>query len=220
MTRSGAAKSPLARGPRPAGEGTGVPQHSTYRNSCSDTMDRDEDDATDSAQDEPPQAQTSGNPQARTAGKRGRHPPLVPEGRQLAVMSILWRLGSATVNEVQQELNELQEPEIAYNTVLTYLRTLRSRRWVQIMPVGKAHRFLPAVSIDYVRWLEIERITDLLFDGSREELLVALFTDRHTSPRTLERARLALEQRLAAPAPERAYRTTGSTMCDGRSAER
>jgi hypothetical protein len=91
---------------------------------------------------------------------------------------------------------------------------------VQIMPAGKAHRFYPTVSIDHVRWLEFERITDLLFYGSREELLVALVTDRHTSPRILERARLALDGRLASPAPGPAYRTTGSTMRDGSAAER
>jgi hypothetical protein len=50
---------------------------------------------------------------------RGRGPPQLPQGRQMQVMSILWCLGSGTVQEVQRELNGLYEPEIAYNTVLT-----------------------------------------------------------------------------------------------------
>lgn len=49
---------------------------------------------------------------------------------------------------------------------------------------------------------------------------MALVTDRHTSPLTLVRARLALDRRLASSAALRAYRTTDSTMCDGRAAVR
>lgn len=153
---------------------------------------------------------------------RGRGQTLAPEGRHLQVMSVLWQLGSATVARVQLELNGHYEPEIAYNTVLTYLRRLLSLGWVRVepLPIGHAYLYSPAVPRDHVRWLEIERITDLLFDGSREELLAALVSDRHTGARALERARLALERRLASSAARPAYRTTDSTMCDGRSAVR
>jgi len=126
----------------------------------------------------------------------------------MQVMARLWQLGSATVARMQVELNSRYEPEIAYNTVLTYLRTLLSRGWVRVEPLGRAHLYSPAVSRDHVRWLEIERITDLLFDGSREQLLVALVTDRLTSRADLGRARQALEARLAAPA-ERSPEWTG-----------
>lgn len=175
------------------------------------------------ARTEPPDAQTE-QPGARTeqrgvqtGSRRGRRPPLVPEGRQLQVMSILWRRGSATVAEVQCELNDLWEPEIAYNTVLTYLRTLRRGRWVQVMPAGKAHRYFPAVSPDYVRRLEIERIADLLFGGSREALLTHLLMDKGTPRRLVERLRGVLERRLADGLPQR---TVGSTRCEGKSAVR
>lgn len=130
---------------------------------------------------------------------RGRACGLVPQGRQLQVLSALWQLGTATVARLQIELNSRFEPEIAYNTVLTYLRTLVRRRCVTVEPFGAAYLYSPAIRRDDARWLEIQRITDLLFDGSREELLVALVNDRLTHPAALRHLREALERRLSAP---------------------
>lgn len=130
-------------------------------------------------------------------GGRGRGAGLFPDGRQMQLMGLLWELGSATVARMQREINSRYEPEIAYNTVLTYLRTLRSRGWVTVEPLGRAYLFRPTVRRDHVRWLEFQRITDLLFDASRAELLVSLVADRHTTKADLVRARRALEARLA-----------------------
>jgi predicted transcriptional regulator len=132
---------------------------------------------------------------------RGRACGLVPQGRQLQVLSALWELGSATVARLQIELNSRFEPEIAYNTVLTYLRTLVRRRCVTVEPFGAGYLYSAAIKRDHARWMEIERITDLLFDGSREELLVALVNDRLTHPAALAHVREALEQRLSAERP-------------------
>jgi len=132
----------------------------------------------------------------------------VPQGRQLQVLSALWQLGSGTVARLQMELNSRFEPEIAYNTVLTYLRTLVSRGFVTVEPFGAAYLYSPAIRRDTARWLEIQRITDLLFDGSREALLVALIDDRLTHRSALVHARDAIERRLAATAGPAVLRAT------------
>jgi predicted transcriptional regulator len=147
---------------------------------------------------------------------RGRGHTLAPEGRHLQVMSVLWQLGAATVARVQLELNSRFEPEIAYNTVLTYLRRLLSSGWIRAEPVGRAYLYSATVPRDHVRRLETERITNLLFDGARGQLLVALVTDPTTSRTDLLLARTALEARLAAPA----YRRTDRMIRDASSAER
>jgi hypothetical protein len=90
---------------------------------------------------------------------------------------------------------------------------------VKIEPIGKAHRFYPAVSIDYVRWIEVERIVSLLYGADRASLLIDLIADPRTPRRALVRARQALERRLASAAAT-PYLSTGSTRRDARSAER
>ena len=66
--------------------------------------------------------------------------PLFTE-RELDVMSVLWTLKSGTVTEVRERLDD----ELAYNTVLTVLRTLEAKGHVRHEGEGKAHRYFPTV---------------------------------------------------------------------------
>jgi predicted transcriptional regulator len=114
----------------------------------------------------------------------------------MEVMSVLWTGGSGTVAEVQGALGALGVPELAYNTVLTYLRSLRAKGWVRVEGEGRAHRYYPTVSRESARGGALRRLTDLMYEGSRERLLTHLVADRHLSPETLRRLRRLLEDRL------------------------
>lgn len=119
-----------------------------------------------------------------------------PSEREMEVMSVLWTSGSGTVAEVQEALRALKVPDLAYNTVLTYLRSLRAKGWVRTEDEGRAHRYYPAVSRESARGGAVRRLTDLMYEGSRELLVTQLVSDRRLPPRTLERLRRLLEQRL------------------------
>ena len=54
--------------------------------------------------------------------------------RELAVMSVLWRLGSASVSEVRDAL----EDSLAYTSVLSALQTLEEKNYVRHEPEGRA----------------------------------------------------------------------------------
>lgn len=119
-----------------------------------------------------------------------------PSEREMEVMSVLWTSGSGTVAEVQDALQALRVPDLAYNTVLTYLRSLRAKGWVRTEDEGRAHRYYPAVTRESARGGALRRLTDLMYEGSRELLLTQLVSDRRLPPRTLERLRRLLEERL------------------------
>jgi predicted transcriptional regulator len=51
-------------------------------------------------------------------------------------MSVLWRLGSATVNDVRDALDE----DLAYTSVLSALQTLEEKGYVRHEPEGRAYR--------------------------------------------------------------------------------
>jgi len=129
----------------------------------------------------------------------GRDPPFIPRGRQLAIMAILWKCGSATVEQIQRDLDELEEPEIARQTIQTYLRALRHYGWVRAEAAGGHYRYYPTLPIAFVRSHTLDYVTDRLYDGCREALIVDLIEDPLTRAPALTRARRALERRLAAP---------------------
>jgi len=119
-----------------------------------------------------------------------------PSEREMEVMSVLWTCRSGTVAEVQERLRTLEVPALAYNTVLTYLRSLRAKGWVRVVTEGRAHRYYPAVSRESARGGALRRLVDLMYEGSRELLLTHLVSDRRLSPRTVSRLRRLLDERL------------------------
>jgi predicted transcriptional regulator len=119
-----------------------------------------------------------------------------PSERELEVMAVLWDLGSGTVAEVRELLNELYEPDVAYTTVLTMLRSLRAKGWARVEEEGRAHRYFPAVARGSARRRSLHRLIDLLYGGSRELLLTELVSDRRLRATELQRLRRLLDQRV------------------------
>ena len=112
--------------------------------------------------------------------------------RELEVMSILWRLGSATVAEVREALDE----SLAYTSVLSALQTLEEKGYVTHEAHGRAYRYLPAVGAERAGGSAIARIRDAIFHGSAERMFAQFVSDRDLSRDDLERMRRLLAERL------------------------
>jgi predicted transcriptional regulator len=112
--------------------------------------------------------------------------------RELDVMSILWRLESATVSEVKAELPD----PLAYTSVLSALQTLEEKGYVRHESEGRAYRYFPLVGPEEAGGSAIARILDKVFHGSAEMLLAQLVGERKVSPEELRRMRKLLEDRL------------------------
>lgn len=112
--------------------------------------------------------------------------------RELDVMSILWKLGSATVTEVRERLAD----ELAYTSVLSALQTLELKGFVRHEAEGRAYRYFPLVEPAEAGGSAIGRILDKIFHGSAETLLAQLVNERSLSAEELKRMRQLLQERL------------------------
>jgi len=112
--------------------------------------------------------------------------------RELDLMSVLWRLGSGTVAEVRDGL----EDDLAYTTVLSVLRTLEAKGHVRHTGEGKAHRYFPTVEREAAGAHGIRRLVDKVLAGSTEALLSQLVSDRKLSKQKLTKLRAMLDERL------------------------
>ncbi|MFQ5703301.1 MAG: BlaI/MecI/CopY family transcriptional regulator [Gemmatimonadales bacterium] len=112
--------------------------------------------------------------------------------RELDVMSVIWRLGSATVAEVRSGLHE----GLAYTTVLTVLRGLESKGYVRHEASGKAFRYHPLIEATEVGEGALGRLLDKIYRGSREMLIARLVADEDISEEELLRIRELLDKRL------------------------
>lgn len=112
--------------------------------------------------------------------------------RELAVMSSLWRRGSASVAEVREDLDE----DLAYTSVLSALQTLEDKGYVRHEAEGRAYRYFPTIAAEAAGGSALQRIRDAIFQGSAERMVAQLLTDRDLSREELERMRALLAERL------------------------
>lgn len=112
--------------------------------------------------------------------------------RELAVMSVLWRLGSATVADVRSALEE----DLAYTSVLSALQTLEEKGYVRHEAEGRAYRYFSTVGADRAGKSALARIRDAIFQGSAERMFAQMVSDKRLGRKQLEQMRQLLADRL------------------------
>lgn len=112
--------------------------------------------------------------------------------RELDIMRVLWDDGPATVAEVRDAL----EDDLAHNTVLTMLKVLEEKGHVRRDTEERAHRFEPLVERESAGASALRRVTDQLFRGSSEELVLNLVDAQDLDDEEIARLRDMLDARL------------------------
>jgi BlaI family transcriptional regulator, penicillinase repressor len=112
--------------------------------------------------------------------------------RELDIMSVLWRRGTATVAEVRDDLAD----DLAYPTVQTMLRVLEGKGYVGHTVEGRAFRFHALVEQDEAADSALGRLVAKVYHGSRELLVNRMLADEDISPDELLRIKKLLQKRL------------------------
>jgi predicted transcriptional regulator len=111
--------------------------------------------------------------------------------REAELMEVLWERGPSTVTEVRKALRV----KLAYNTVLSILRTLESKGYVGHAQEGRAHRYLSLIARDAARRSALRHLSAKLFKGSAELLMLSIVSDSKLSEEQIKRIRALLESR-------------------------
>jgi predicted transcriptional regulator len=102
---------------------------------------------------------------------------------ELEIMHVLWEMGPANVQSVQQKL----ERPLAYTTVQTMLNILHRKGKVKRVLKERAYFYKPAVSRRQVASLHVGDMVERLFGGSAENLVMSLLETKHLTPAKLAR---------------------------------
>lgn len=116
---------------------------------------------------------------------------IVLADREADLMEVLWEHGPSTVAEVRKTLRT----KLAYNTVLTVLRTLESKGYVGHKEEGRAHRYLPLIAREAARRSALRHLSTKLFKGSVELLMISIVSDDKLSDEQVKRIRALLDRR-------------------------
>jgi predicted transcriptional regulator len=104
---------------------------------------------------------------------------------ELRLMEALWQKGPATVHQIMEELPP--KPALAYNSVLTTIRVLERKGYVQHVKEGRAHVYMPLVGRQEASRFEIRNLVGRFFKNSHELLLLNLLEDKSIDAAELER---------------------------------
>ena len=116
---------------------------------------------------------------------------IVLADREADLMEVLWDHGPSTVAEVRKRL----KAKLAYNTVLSILRTLETKGYVGHEEEGRAHRYLARVEREAARHSALRHLSTKLFKGSVELLMTSAVSDQKLSDEQVRRIRELLDQR-------------------------
>ncbi len=117
---------------------------------------------------------------------RGQITPL-----ELEVMKVLWEVGPAPVQAVQERLGR----DLAYNTVQTVLGILHRKGKVRRELRGRAYHYAPAVTQLQAARQALGDLVTRLFDGSPERLVMSLVETRQLTPEALARLAELVEKK-------------------------
>jgi predicted transcriptional regulator len=114
---------------------------------------------------------------------------------ELRLMKILWRRGESAVTDLVAALPE-DEP-LAYNSVLTTIRILEQKGYVEHRQEGRAFVYSPSVAEDEASRTEVRNVLGRFFGNSREQLVLSLLGDEEISAEELQRLKDAIRSASA-----------------------
>lgn len=116
---------------------------------------------------------------------------------ELRILNVLWERGPATVRHVLESLPAKGRP--AYTTVLTIMRLMHEKGYLDREERGKAHVYRPRLQERRVKRGLLRGLIDSAFRGSTEALLVRLLEEEQLSPDELARIRRLIDAREGRP---------------------
>ena len=119
---------------------------------------------------------------------------------ELRIMRILWERGESLVSDLVSAMPP--DDPLAYTSVLTTVRILEQKGYVEHRQEGRAFLYSPCVAQHDASRSEIRHVLHRFFDNSREQLMLSLLGEGDVSQEELQRLKEAIAQAEAAAAKE------------------
>jgi predicted transcriptional regulator len=110
---------------------------------------------------------------------------------ELRLMKILWQRGESQVSDLVAAMPDGET--LAYNSVLTTVRILEQKGYVDHRQEGRAFVYRPCVAEQEASRSEVRHVLSRFFGNSRERLLLSLLGDEEISSEELQRLKDAIQ---------------------------
>ncbi len=122
-----------------------------------------------------------------------KKPSLAPLGEsELELLQMVWKIGPATVAEVHEQI--LTRRKVAYTTVMSALRKLADKGYLEFTQEGNAYVYKTARAPHEVKFNLLSSILEKVFKGSPVDLVASLVEHEALSDKDLSEIRRLIDQ--------------------------
>jgi predicted transcriptional regulator len=111
-----------------------------------------------------------------------------PTSSELAILNVLWKLGSGTVREIHAECGG------GYTTVLKMLQIMTEKGLVERNESERAHVYRPALEQKTTQTQLVGDLLDRVFGGSASQLVLHALSERKASKKEIAEIREMLDR--------------------------
>lgn len=124
-----------------------------------------------------------------------QHPHITPA--ELGIMKTLWKVGSATVRQVLENLPDDESEPPAYTTVMTMMKNLAEKGALEVDTSRQPYVYTASVRRDQVLRQRLADFLHTVFDDSAGELVLHLADEIELSPEDVRRIEAKIAGREA-----------------------
>ncbi len=121
-------------------------------------------------------------------------PPPQPTRAELAILRVLWKQGRRTVRQVHEALQETQDKDTVYTTVLKLLQNMTEKGLVHRDERERTHVYEAAINEQKTQRELLRDLMDRAFGGSAASLVIQALSIKKASPEELEEIRKLLDK--------------------------
>ncbi|MGB4399500.1 MAG: BlaI/MecI/CopY family transcriptional regulator [Daejeonella sp.] len=116
-----------------------------------------------------------------------------PTNSELEILQVVWKRGSATVREVNEELSKDKGTEIGYTTTLKLMQIMHEKGLLERETSSRTHIYKALISQSSTSQNLIDSLIDTVFNGSAAQLVMQALSNKNSSREEIEMIKKYLE---------------------------
>ena len=117
-----------------------------------------------------------------------------PTNSELEILQIVWKRGSVTVREVNEELSKDKGTEIGYTTTLKLMQIMHEKGLLERETSSRTHVYKALISQSKTSQTLIDALIDTVFNGSASQLVMQALSNKKSSREEIEMIKKYLDQ--------------------------
>ncbi|SKB37150.1 BlaI/MecI/CopY family transcriptional regulator [Daejeonella lutea] len=117
-----------------------------------------------------------------------------PTNSELEILQIIWKQGTVTVREVNEELSREKGLDIGYTTTLKLMQIMHEKGLLERETSSRTHHYRALVTQSKTSQNMLDALIDNVFNGSAAQLVMQALSNKKSSKKEIEMIKKYLDE--------------------------